>query len=233
MAAALQETGLDTNGLTLWGTGTSRILRVHWMLAEMGLEYQFYPVHPRSGITDSQEFRRINPRHKVPVLRHGETVITQSAAIVQYIAEAFDAPAHVFIPRSAADRARINEWCFFCMTELDAHSLYVIRRHKALAHVYGEAPEACRAASDYFNDQLASISPDFDASPCLFGERISCADILLGTCLDWAKSYEFALPGNIAAYHDHLKQRPAYQAAVKRTYLENTCASDLISVAAS
>jgi len=38
-------------------------------------------------------------------------------------------------------RARLNEWCFFIIAELDAHSLYLIRRHDGLKHLYGEAPQ--------------------------------------------------------------------------------------------
>lgn len=207
--------------LTVWGMGTSRCLRVHWMLAEMGLEYAFHPVHPRSGQTMSPEFLKINPRHKVPVLRHGDFVITQSAAILEYITGAFDAPSHVFVPRNAAERGALCEWSYFFMTEFDAHSLYVIRRHQGLAHVYGDAPEACKAAREYFFDQLEAIRPSIASrAPYLFGERISSADILLGTCLDWARSFDFVLPDDITAYHARVKDRPAYKLAFRKTYDE-------------
>lgn len=219
--------------LTLWGAGTSRIHRVHWMLAEMQLDYGFHPIHPRSGQTSSPEFQQMNPRHKVPVLRHGEVLITQSAAILQYLGDAFAAPEHVFTPTTAAERAKLNEWCFFCMTELDAHSLYVIRRHKALAHVYGEAPEACRAAQDYFIDQLGAVSGVLENTPAfLLGDRISCADILFGTCLDWAKSYGFDFPDSVLAYHQRVKMRDTYQRSFKWTYLDAPCGAQPIAVTA-
>jgi glutathione S-transferase len=207
------------NDLTLWGMGTVRNLRAHWMLAEMGLDYEFHPVHPRSGETYSPDFLRLNPRHKVPVLRHGPLVVTESAAIVQYVSEAFPAPATVYVPSAPADRAKVSEWCYFVMSELDAHTLYVIRRHSTFKHLYGEAPVAVTAARDYFFDQLNAVASQVGRDgPYLFGEALSVADILLTTCLDWAVEYEFPLPEAIASYHRRALARPAYQAAAARTF---------------
>ncbi len=56
--------------LTLWGVGTSRTMRAHWMLLELGLDYLCHPIRSRTGETLTDEFRRLNPRHKIPVLKH-------------------------------------------------------------------------------------------------------------------------------------------------------------------
>lgn len=105
-----------------------RQLRPHWMLMELNVDYQFHYVHPRSGQTMTPEFLALNPRHKIPVLKHGDLVITESAAIVQYLSETFESP-NIYAPKDPARRAKVNEWSYFIMTELYAHSLYVIRRH--------------------------------------------------------------------------------------------------------
>ena len=59
-----------SHDLTVWGIGTSRTMRVHWMLLELGLEYECHPIQSRTGETRTDEFKRLNPRHKIPVLRH-------------------------------------------------------------------------------------------------------------------------------------------------------------------
>jgi glutathione S-transferase len=133
---------MSSEELTLWGAGTVRQLRPHWMLAEMGLDYEFIAVLPRSGETYDPEFLKINPRHKIPVLRHRKFIPCESAAILQYLSEAFEAPPGFHVPINPVARARVNEWCFFIMSELDAHALYVIRRHTDLKNLYGEAPTA-------------------------------------------------------------------------------------------
>lgn len=210
---------MPSHDLTLWGMGTVRQLRPHWMLTELGLEYEYHPVHPRSGETQKPEFLKLNPRHKVPVLKHGSLVLTESAAIIQYLGEAFEAPAGVYVPRDPIGRAKVNEWCFFLMSELDGHALYVIRRHTDLKHIYGEAPQAVEAARAYFIDQFNAMAPRIGREGrYLFGEQLSVADIVLTTTLEWAIDCKMPLPDGARNYYARVVQRPAYQVARKKAF---------------
>jgi glutathione S-transferase len=204
--------------LTLFGVGTSRTMRAHWMLLELGLDYESRPIESRSGETLTDEFRRLNPRHKIPVLQHGSFVLTESAAIVQYLSETFGDPAKLYIPHDPQARAALNEWCYFIMTELDASSLYVVRRHEGLAVIYGEAPAAVDSAKAYFLHNLEAMTPRIAKAGYLLGERLSTADILLMTCLDWASAADIALPQEMVDYRQRVAQRPAYQQALKRNF---------------
>ena len=206
------------NNLTLYGVGTSRTIRVHWMLAELGLDYECRPIQSRTGETLTEDFMRLNPRHKIPVLQHDELILTESAAIVQYLAERFANPNLIYVPHDAAARAAVNEWCFFIMTELDAGSLYTVRRHEGLQHIYGEAPSAVESAKIYFSHNLEAMTPRIARAPYLFGDRISSADILLATCLEWALISNIALPTEIMKYRERLAQRPAFQIALKKNF---------------
>ncbi len=94
--------------LTLWGVGTSRTMRPHWMLLELGLEYEFHAIGSRTGETKTDEFMLLNPRHKIPVLQHGSFVLTESAAIIQYLSETFTRPELMAVPRNAESRAALN-----------------------------------------------------------------------------------------------------------------------------
>ena len=51
------------------------------------------------------------------------------------------------------------------------------------------------------------------ADPSLMGARISPADILFVSCLDWALRYDIPLPANLIDYRDRMAVPPAYQAA--------------------
>ncbi|MGA8060475.1 MAG: glutathione S-transferase family protein [Candidatus Binataceae bacterium] len=205
--------------LTLWGTGTGRTMRAHWMLLELGLEYEFHPIQARTGETQTEEFRRLNPRHKIPVLRHGQFVLTESAAIIQYLSETFGISKELHVPTDATSRATLNEWCYFIISELDAGSLYVMRRHDNLKHIYGEAPAAIEAAEKYFLHNLEAMAARVESGgPYLLGDRFSAADILLMTCLDWAVSSEIALPDPFSHYRQRVAQRPAYRAALRRNF---------------
>ncbi len=210
-----------SHDLTLYGVGTSRTMRAHWMLLELGLDYESLPIQSRSGETLTDEFRRLNPRHKIPVLKHGNFVLAESAAIVQYLSETFAHSTEMYVPRDAQARAEMNESCYFIMTELDAGSLYVVRRHEGLAAIYGEAPTAVASAKTYFLHNLEAMAPRIDRAPYLFGELLSAADILLTTCLDWAVVSGIALPKQAVDYQLRIARRPAYQAALKRNFPQN------------
>ena len=195
-------------------------MRPHWMLLEQGLEYEFHPIGSRTGETMTPEFLALNPRHKIPVLRHGSFVISESAAILQYLGEAFPLPADWYAPRDAIGRARLQEWCFFIMTELDASSMYVVRRHLGLKHLYGEAPAAVESGRRYFCENLEAMAPRIGASGYLMGDRFSAADILLTTCLDWALADGISLSRSAIGYRERTIRRPAYRAAFERNFPE-------------
>jgi glutathione S-transferase len=207
------------NDLALWGVGTSRTMRAHWMLLELGLDYQFHPIGSRTGETQTNEFKQLNPRHKIPVLQHGAFVLTESAAIIQYLSETFASLGRMYVAGNIESRAALNEWCYFIITELDAASLYVVRRHDGLKQVYGEAPTAVESAKSYFLHNLQAMVPRIGSnSPYLFGERLSVADILLMTCLDWAASELISIPEPLVRYRKRVALRPAYQAALSRNF---------------
>ena len=207
-----------SSDLTLWGAQSVRALRVHWMLMEMNLPYEFVPVRPRME-SATPEFRAISPRGKVPVLRHKDLVLTESAAIVHYLADAFPMPAGMQSPRGPVARARRDEWSYFIMTELDAHALYVIRRHTDLKHLFGDAPVAVDAARTYFNTQIEAMRSRIGGlSGYLMGDEFSAVDILMTTTLDWAISAGIELPDEVRAYYQRSVARPPYQAARALTF---------------
>ena len=145
--------------LTLWGVGTSRTIRAHWAMHELGLPYKTKPIGPRTGETKTAEYTALNPRQKVPLLQDGDFCIGESAAIVAYLSRTYSSPERALIPERQRDYAAWLEWCFFIVTELDSTSLYVMRRHRAdaLGPIYGIAPEVVAKAGEYFREQLRHV----------------------------------------------------------------------------
>lgn len=198
----------------MWGVGTARTFRVHWVLQELGLDYAVEPVLSRSGETRQPAFLALNPRGKIPVLRCGGLVLAESAAIAAFLAERFGAGRDL-IPAAGSDaRAVHDQWCSFVMTELDATSLYVMRRHGDLAALYGEAPHALQAARDTFRRQVAVAEAELgDGRPYLLGGSFQVADVLLTSCLDWARFYGESLPPALEAYRQRTAEREGYRRA--------------------
>ena len=205
--------------LVLWGCSTARTLRAHWALHELGLVYEHRPIGPRTGETETEEFTKLNPRQKIPLLQDGELTLAESAAIVNYLAERYGEPDRLMPAAGSGARACYDQWAFFVMMELDAHTLYVIRKHRDLAHLYGEAPAAIQTASEGFAKQSAVAELEFaDGREFLLGDRFTGVDILLGSCLDWAVAYGEPIGPGLAAYRDRLHARLAYVRAVQDNF---------------
>lgn len=201
--------------LVLWGVGTGRTLRAHWALHELGLAYQCRPILPRTGETKTAEFTTLNPRQKIPLLQDGDFAIAESPAIAAYLSDTYGSAETALIPTAPRERATWLEWCFYVMTELDATSLYVMRRHGALKHVYGEATTALEGAASYFTTQLRHAERAMqDGRAFLVGGRFTTADMLLTTCLTWAADYGVPVTPACLAYAETIAARPGYVAAV-------------------
>ena len=194
----------------LWGVGSSRALRAHWALVFLGLEYETRAILTRTPAMETPEYRAVNPRGKIPTLIDGDLTVTESPAIVAYLAERYSTPERRLIPEGIEQRAFYFEWMSFISMELDATSLYVLRRHEGLPEIYGPAPEACVAARAYFERMIkaAALRLD-DGRRFLLGEAFFGVDILMTSGLDLAVNYGFELPEAFAAYRARIDDEPS------------------------
>jgi glutathione S-transferase len=205
-----------TTTRTVWGIGTSRTIRAHWALLELELDYNIEIVRTRTPDTETEIFKSINPRQKIPVLQDGFITIGESAAIITYLAENYRDGSTILIPNDRALRAKYFEWMSFICMELDATSLYVLRRHWSLPEIYGDSPVANKASEDYFHRMINAAAKMVEPNwPYLLGDTFSGVDILMVTTLQWAIDYNQVLPNIFNDYLCNLNNRPKYIAAMK------------------
>lgn len=201
----------------LWGVGTSRTMRALWMLLELDLPFEHRRITSRSGETLTPEYSALNPSQKIPTLQEGDFILAESAAIVNYLATAYGAAKNLAPPTEPRQRARYDQWCFFCMMELDATTLYVLRRHEDLHKLYGEAPHALTSARESFARQANAAARRLaNGGPYVLGDQFSGADILFTTCLTGAIRRGIALPDSLRDYLKLTTARAAYQSALQR-----------------
>ena len=203
--------------LEIWGAGTARTLRPIWMAEELGLEYKLFPIGPRTGETQTKEFTKLNKKQKIPLLKHDDFILSESVAICRYLRRISNSK-NIFSPQDDKTMALEDEWCNFIYGELDETSLYVMRRHFDLKDIYGDSPKVVESCRNYFEKYLAIIENILSYQDTLFGYDFGLADILLTTCLDWAKAYEFNLPLNVSRYHESTRNREAYKIAFDINY---------------
>lgn len=203
------------NQLTVWGVGTTRTMRVHWLMFELGLEYDTQRIESRTGETQDAEYLQLNPKQKIPTLVDGELVITESTAIMRHLRRRYDTIGYDDYQQSQEGQAAYDEWLSFMLMELDATSLYVVRRHRDLHQIYGEADNAVTSSIAYFEKMINSVADRIDGCRFVWGSKFSELDVHLTILLDWAAAVNAKVPDAFTPYYESMTQREAYLAARK------------------
>jgi glutathione S-transferase len=203
----------------LWGIGSPRTLRPHWLLIELGLDYETRAVLPRSAGMQDPELLRWTRRGKLPFLEDGEVRLGESGAILFYLADRYRERGELAPAPGTPARATFDDLALFILTELDATALYVVRRHEGLPGIYGEAPAACAAARAYFTRQVGELEARLaDGRPHLLGDAFSALDVLLVSCLGWAQFLRIPLGEVLVTYLDAVSKRDAFTRASARNF---------------
>ena len=169
--------------MKLYGLGPTRSLRALWALRELDAEFEFVPVNLLAGEHMQAEFLRLNPAHKVPVLVDGDVVVTESAAIVLYLAEKYRAKG--LLPADLAQRAQAYRWTMFAVTELE-QPLWRIARHTFLYPENKRSPADVELARADFRDMAAVLEKHMAGRNFIVGDHISIADCVTAYVIDWA-----------------------------------------------
>ncbi|WP_158527362.1 glutathione S-transferase family protein [Pelagibaculum spongiae] len=196
--------------ITLYGSGQSRSFRALWALEEAAVEYQYQEVKIGSsdaGGTRHPEYLKINCQGKAPTLVDGALILTESAAMVNYIAAL--APEKQLMPiNNPAAKARYDDFCFFMMSDLE-QPLWSKGKHKFVLPEEHRLDGMFETAKWEFKRSLAALDNFIQDQPFVLGEQFSCADILLAQTLNWAERFEFELPEKLLKYRDRMYQREA------------------------
>lgn len=210
------------NKLTVYGIGTLRTLRVHWTLHELGISYKTEPIRSRSKQTQASTYAAIHPGQKIPCLQDGAFILTESSAICLYLAEKYGNGE--LLPTAETElRSRFFQICFYTMTELDAHTLYIIAKHGgSLVKYYKPSPEAVEIAIAGFNQQILLAERWLENSSYILGQTFTVADILLCTCLMSAirltVQFPLQIPNKLIVYANNLQTRRAFQLAERENH---------------
>ncbi|RCW28539.1 glutathione S-transferase [Ciceribacter lividus] len=180
--------------LTFYTNPMSRGRIVRWMLEEIGEPYRTEIV-PFGAPMKSPEYRAVNPMGKVPSIRHGETVVTECAAICVYLADAF--PDAGLAP-PANKRGSYYRWLFFAAGPLEAAT-----SNRALGF---EVPADRRGMIGYgsFEDVMDTLEYAVSRTPFVAGDRFTAADVYVGSQIGWGLHME------------SIERRPAFETYLAR-----------------
>jgi glutathione S-transferase len=193
--------------LTVYGSVRSRAIRVLWMLEELEEPYAHVPAAPQSA-----EIRAVSPEGKVPaIVTDGET-LTDSVAIVQFLADRAGRFTH---PAGTLARARQDGFTQFCVDEVEG-ALWTAGKHSFALPEGLRVPQVKETARAEFARAMQTLARRLGERAFVMGDGFTVPDLLLGHCAGWAAAAKFELPdGPAGAYLARCRARPALRRAME------------------
>jgi glutathione S-transferase len=197
--------------MKLYEFGPSRAIRVRWTLQELGVDFDAITVNMMAGEHCSPEFLKINPAGKLPALVDGDLVLTESVAIVLYLAEKYSERG--LIPEALGQRAEFFRWLLFTTTELE-QPLWRITRHTSVYPADKRLPADIALARGDFAAMGRVLEEHMNGRQFLVGNSATVADFVLAYTLDWAMMLR--LLEGLPRLHQYLRQMYARPRAPPR-----------------
>jgi len=204
--------------MKLYGVGKSRSFRTIWAAEEAGVQYEYAEVEfGGSGENGSSgsDYRQLNYQGKVPTMIDGDLVLTESAAIVNYIAT--KNVSSNLIPRAdSVERALYDQLAFFVLTDLE-QPLWTNGKHRFAIPEKWRVPQVLETTQWEFEKSQKALKNLIGATPeFAMGNRFTMADVLVAHTLTWAENFKFELQDGFREYKNRMYARPACQAALAR-----------------
>jgi glutathione S-transferase len=188
--------------LTFYTHPMSRGRIVRWMLEEIGQPYRTELLDYGTTMK-APAYLSINPMGKVPAIRHGDTVVTEAAAICAYLADAFP-EARLAPPSGDRLRGPYYRWLFFVAGPLEAAAAnkimgFAVREERERMMGYGR-----------FEHVMNALEAAVSRGEYLVGDRFTAADVYVGSHIDFGMQFG-ALEKRPAfeQYRQRLSIRPA------------------------
>jgi len=182
----------------------SRGRMVHWMLEEIGAPYRFELVSFDKGENKKAAFLAINPMGKIPAIVHRGTTITETGAIIAYLADAF--PAAKLAPGiDEPARGTYLRWMFFAQGCIEPALI-----DRMLSRPPADKPSAMGYGN--YGDVVSTVEKALRPGPFILGSRFSAADVYIGSQLGFGLMMKSLEPLPVfQSYLGTLAERPAYK----------------------
>lgn len=187
--------------------GNTRDLRVLWTLEEIGLPYEIVGMdHPNHDL-DSPAYRALNPFGQIPVIDDDGVVVSESGAILLYLAR----KSGQLMPHDLAGEAQVLRWSFTALNtiELPVLSLWFVNLSG------GKDSKPSEALHDWAEMRLKQLDGWLTNRQFIATEDFTVADILMTHVLDAGTHQEMLKPyPNLLAYRVRCTERPAWKKTV-------------------
>ena len=186
--------------VTLYYASPSRASATRLLLDELGAPYELVTLDLKAGDQFKPDYLAVNPLGKVPAIRHRGALVTETAAIFLYLADAF-AQAGLAPALDDPDRGAYLRWIVF----------YAAAFEPAVVDRARKIDPGPRPMSPYgdFESVAGAVDRMLTPGPYVLGDRYSAADVLWGSALSWMTAFGLAPASDrVADYVARHRRRP-------------------------
>jgi len=204
-----------TDELIFYTHPMSRGRIVRWMLEEIEQPYRTELLDYGTTMK-APAYLAVNPMGKVPAIRHGDTVVTEAAAICAYLADAFP-ETRLAPPPGDRLRGAYYRWLFFVAGPLEA---------AAASKIMGFAvPEERERMMGYgrFEHVMNALEAAVSRSEYLVGDRFTAADVYVGSHIDFGM--QFGTLEKRSAFEQYWQRLSARPAALRAKQIDDALAA--------
>jgi glutathione S-transferase len=195
--------------LTIHGSSRSRTMRVLWMAAELGLEFEHDPIAFDDPQLKSPEFLRLNAAGAIPTIEDDGFALPESLAINLYLAKRHGLGG--LYPTALEDEAQVWRWSLWAQGQVEPW----VMRDALLASLRAALAEH---TAPMIAAALATLDRALEGRSWLVGETFTVADLNIAAVLSPSRSEHLDLGPyrNVAAWLTACYARPAAQATRAR-----------------
>ncbi|MEO0343183.1 MAG: glutathione S-transferase family protein [Pseudomonadota bacterium] len=201
--------------LELFGrASSSNVQIVHWALEEFGIAFQRHDLGENFGGLDTPEFRAMNPNGTIPVIKDGDLVLFESAAIIRYLAENYGPKTGW--PKNRKDHARIDMWAEWAKQGPSNRFTFPVFWRVVRTPLKDQDAFEIRRAVDRFESDLPVADAQLAQYDWIAGDYMTHGDFVLGHILYRYFTIDIerrAFP-NLFAYYKRLTRMQSYQKTV-------------------
>ena len=200
-------------GLTVYGQGQSRALRVLWMAEELGIEFEHVPTR-FADEAKSPDYLKINPNGRVPAIEDDGFIVWESMAVNLYLAKKYGGD---LAPNDLQEDAAATQWSLWVMTEVEKPLLQALFHTLGMMGVDKDAAQAA-ACLEQLEPAFGVLNGQLAGKEYLMGGRFTVADLNVASVLAWTRMIGENLSRwpDLQAWFDRCMARDALARAQQR-----------------
>jgi glutathione S-transferase len=219
-APALYDKYSETKGEnmpTLFYSPGACSLAPHIILEEIGKLYKEVLISTKDGQQHGDEYKKINPRSRVPALQVDDQILTECSAILFYLAKKH--PDKDLLPDDLWDQTKCLSWMSFFSSSVHASAVAGVFRNERFTDDEAAKPGIIEKCKKTFQGYMSEIETELKGKTYFFGDLFSVLDAYAIVLFRWGNRMNIDMKRLFPNYTKHahmMLERPAVQRVLSR-----------------